>query len=354
MNEVLKAIVFTDPNEIRISEFELGPCEDEDILVRTHYTMVSSGTELRVLAGHYGSREEFPLIPGYSVIGKVISVGKKVQGYRVGDWVSCRNPRRVPGVGARWGGQASLHVYPTSGEYRPVLLPEACNPLDYVIAEISAISFRGVEAAMPRSGETAVVIGQGLIGAFSAAWLQARGCRVIVTDIKPKRLQRALARRAYCAVNGMEEDAEARIRQSLNGGADIVVESSGTSAGAMLAYGLLRKKPQAYRKEYNVEPIGFYHGDWPRLVMQANYLDRVTIDPFAFIPGEGVTILAPKDRGIEDRQKAIEAIHRGEIRAADFVETLVPFEHAPDAYKTLGDDSGGTFSLVFDWTGNLA
>ena len=88
--------------------------------------------------------------------------------------------------------------------------------------------------------------------------------------------------------------------------------------------------------------------------MQANYLDRVTIDPFAFIPGEGVTILAPKDRGIEDRQKAIEAIHRGEIRAADFVETLVPFEHAPDAYKTLGDDSGGTFSLVFDWTGNLA
>ena len=83
MNEVLKAIVFTDPNEIRISEFALGPCEDEDILVRTHYTMVSSGTELRVLAGHYGSIEEFPLIPGYSVIGKIISVGQKVQGYSV-------------------------------------------------------------------------------------------------------------------------------------------------------------------------------------------------------------------------------------------------------------------------------
>ena len=348
MSETLKAIVFAKPNEIRISEFELGPCGNEDIVVRTYYTMVSSGTELRVLAGHYGANEKFPLIPGYSVIGSVVSLGEKARGYRVGDWVSCRNPRPIPGVSAHWGGQASLHVYPTLGEDRPVLLPEACNPLDYVIAEISAISFRGVEAAMPKRGETAVVIGQGLIGAFSATWLHVRGCRVIVTDINPQRLERALARGAFGAVNSMEADAEERIFHFLNGGADIVVESSGTSAGVMLAYRLVRKKPQAYGKDYKVEPIGFYHGDWPRLVMQANYLEQVTIDPFAFIPGEGVTILAPRDRGVEDRQKAIEAIRREELRTADFVETLVPFEHAPDSYRALRD--GVIFSLVFDWT----
>jgi bacteriochlorophyllide a dehydrogenase len=353
MNEVLKAIVFTKPNEIQISQFVLGPREQEDVVVRTCYTMVSSGTELRVLAGHYGSKNNFPLIPGYSVVGKIISVGQKVQGYRVGDWVSCRNPRAVPGVNAQWGGQASLHVYPTSGEYRPILLPQGCKPLDYVIAEISAISLRGVEAAMPRRGESAVVIGQGLIGACSAAWLQARGCRVIVTDVNPTRLQRALARGAFCAINGLEPDAEARIRQSLNGGADIVVESSGTSAGVMLSYRLLRKKPQAYGTEYHVEPIAFYHRDWPRLIMQANYLDQVTIDPFAFFPGEGVTILAPKDRGIEDRLKAIEAIHRGELRTADFIEKLVPVEQAAEAYKSLADANGETFSVVFAWSDNL-
>jgi threonine dehydrogenase-like Zn-dependent dehydrogenase len=152
----------------------------------------------------------------------------------------------------------------------------------------------------------------------------------------------------------MEKNSEARIHDLLNGGADIVVESSGTSAGIMLAYRLLRKKPQAYGKEYKVEPIGFYHGDWPRLIMQANYLDQVTIDPFALIPGEGVIILAPRDRGVEDRQKAIGAIHRGEIRAADFVEKIAPFEDAPEAYRALRDGNGSTFSLVFDWTGNSA
>jgi 2-desacetyl-2-hydroxyethyl bacteriochlorophyllide A dehydrogenase len=349
MKNLLKAIVFTKPGEISIQELELGECRPTDIMVKTHYTMVSSGTELRVLAGHYGAEKKFPLIPGYSVVGEVTSLGKEAKGFRVGDLVSCRNPSPLPGIHSHWGGQASLHVYATTGEDRPVLLPAGAKTLDYVIAEIAAVSFRGVEAAAPRPGESAVVIGQGMIGAFSAAWLYARGCRVIVTDIETGRLNRALAWGASAAVHGKDPDAESRLRSFLNGGADIVVESSGTPTGAMLAYQLVRKKPQAYGSEYKVEPIGFYHGDWPRLVMQANYLETVTINPFGFIPGEGVTILAPKDRGVEDRQKVVEAIRRGQISAHHFIGQPVPFAQAAQAYAALRDDKNNNFSLVFDW-----
>ena len=43
-------------------------------------------------------------------------------------------------------------------------------------AEISSISLRGVEAARPKPGQTAIVLGQGIIGAFSpAAWLRVKG-----------------------------------------------------------------------------------------------------------------------------------------------------------------------------------
>ncbi len=350
MKTNLKAIVFNTPGEISLGEFELGPCRPTDIIVRTLYTMVSSGTELRVLAGHYGSAGKFPLIPGYSLVGEVTFIGEEAKGFRVGDLVTCRNPRPVPGINSQWGGQASHHVYATSGEDRPVLLPAGAKPLDYVIAEISAISFRGVEAAAPRPGEAAVVIGQGLIGAFSAAWLHARGCRVIVTDIEDRRLERALKWGASAAVNGRAGDAEERLGLLLNGGADIVVESSGTATGAMLAYKLLRKKPQAYGTEYKVEPIGFYHGDWPRLIMQANYLDKVTLNPFEFVPGEGVIILAPKDRGVEDRQRTVEAISRGQISASNFIDKPISYQQAPEAYKALRDDKNKNFSLVFDWT----
>lgn len=365
-----KAVVFTEPGKIEVQSFKIAECGPEEIVVRTLYTMVSAGTELRVLAGHYGAAGKFPLIPGYSVVGEVVSVGERVKGFQPGDLVSGRNPIAIPGITSYWGGQASLHVYRTKGEDRPVLLPAGANPIDYVIAEISAISLRGVEAAAPKSGESAVVIGQGLIGAFSAAWLHARGCRVIVTDIEQSRLDRALGWGAFAAVKStpkkpttsesggnpltaggpVDEEIEARLSFLLNGGADIVVESSGTPYGALLSYRLARRKPQNYGNEYKVEPIAFYHQDWPRIIMQANYLEPVALNPFGFVPGEGVTILAPKDRGVEDRQKAVEGIRRGLIKSSHFVDKVVSHNDAPAAYLSLRDDKNSNFSLVIDWT----
>lgn len=348
MSQRTKVITFTDVNRIQVGTYELGPLGPADLLVRTRYTMVSSGTELRVLGGHYGAAGNYPLIPGYSTVGEVIEVGPEVAGFRVGDLVSCRNPKPLPGVKSMWGGQAGLQVHATSGEDRPVLLPAGANPLDYVTAEISAVSLRGVTAAAPRPGETAVVLGQGLIGAFSAAWLNAAGCRVIVADLEDGRLKRA-EKWAAATVNVSESDAEARILTLCNGGADIVVESSGSPKGALMAYRLVRCKPQNYSEAYKVEPIQFYGGDWARLVIQANYIDEVSINPFGFFPGEGVTILTPSDRGVEDRQMAVEHYRRGKLKAADFVQTVAPVADAPAAYAALRDDKNSNFSLVFDW-----
>ncbi len=347
MSRKMKAIVFEAINQVNVREVELGDCGEMDIEVETIYTFVSPGTELRVLGGHYSKPEHFPLVPGYSVVGKVAAVGAKVKGYRVGDLISGRNPNALPNIKAMWGGQCARHIYSTTGEDRPVILPEGADPFDYVIAEVSAISLRGVEAAGPVPGETAIVIGQGLIGSFSAEFLMDAGCRVIVCDIDDNRLQRALDRGAAYAVNLKDEDAVERLKMLTNGGADIVVESSGTSAGALTAYKLIRKKPQAYSKEYKVEPMKFYHGDWARLVMQANYIEDISINPFGFVLGEGVTILAPKDRGVEDRQSSVEALRTGRIASADFVDAVMPYTDAEKAYKGLL--SREFLSVTFKW-----
>ncbi len=344
----VKAITFTEVGKIEVREYPLSDAGPTDIVVRTRYSMVSSGTELRVLGGHYGAKNRYPLVPGYSSVGEVIEVGKEVTGFRVGDRVSCRNPKPLLGINSMWGGQAALQIHATAGEDRPVLLPAGADPLDYVTAEISAISLRGVTAAAPRRGETAVVLGQGLIGAFSAAWLNAAGCRVIVADLEDGRLRRA-EKWAAAAVKADEPHAEARIMALCNGGADIVVESSGSSKGALMAYRLIRRKPQNYSKDYKVEPIQFYGGDWARLVMQANYIEEIGINPFGFFPGEGVTILTPADRGVEDRQMAVEQFRRGTLKASDFVQKIAAADEAPAAYAALRDDKNSNFSLVFDW-----
>jgi len=349
MKKPIKAIVFEGPGQIKVTELELGPCSDEDIAVRTLYTMVSTGTELRVLGGHYGASANFPLVPGYAVIGEVTAVGSKVKGYEVGDLIAGRNPRPLPGIKSQWGGQASRHIYVTKGEDRPVLLPAGAKPLDYIVSEISAISLRGVTAANPKPGETAIVLGQGVIGAFSGAWLHQKGCRVIVADFEQGRLDRALSWGAAATVNMKNPDAEERLRRYCDGGADIVVESSGTSAGAKLAYQLIRRKPQGYTGEYRVEPMSFY-GNWPRLVFQAGYLEDISINPVGCFPGEGILVLTPADHGIEDRLGAIEGLRTGRIRASDFVQKIARYSDAPDAYVALRDDRNANFSLVYDWT----
>ena len=110
MKKETNAIVFNKAGDIGTGSFPLGPCGATDIVVRTLYTMVSSGTELRVLAGHYGAKDRFPLIPGYSVVGEVIAVGEQAKGYRVGDLIS----------GLALGNGVTLH----SGEVEDLLLEE--------------------------------------------------------------------------------------------------------------------------------------------------------------------------------------------------------------------------------------
>ncbi len=344
MKRKMQAIVFRRPDEIAVESFELPPPEKNEMIVKTLYTMVSTGTEIRVLAGEYGSKDKFPFIPGYSAVGEVAEAGKAVKGYGKGSLVSCRNPLPVPGINSMWGGQAGFHRCSAEGEDRPVILPGNAKPLDYVIAEISAISLRGAEAADPARGETAVVIGQGLIGAFSAAWLNLRGCRVITADIEESRLERSYSYGAAAAVNIKEESGAEKLKALLDGGADIVVESSGTTPGMRTACGLLKAVP---RESGAASSCG---GKRPRLVFQANYIEEIPVNPSHLFPVEAAEIITPADRTMHDRMRAVEAIRRGGIRAEDFIRTIAGFTEAPEAYRRLRDDRANNFSLVFAWS----
>lgn len=335
MNRTFEAIVFCAPGEIELRRFELAACGPSEIRVKTLYTMVSSGTENRVLAGHYGAVGKFPLIPGYCVVGEIVEVGDQASGWKIGDLVGAGNPQKVAGIHQQWGGQASQHLYDAKN---PVLLPPGAAPLDYVVTELAAISLRGVQAAAPQRGETAAVIGQGLIGAFCAAWLQILGCRVVVADVAPSRLERAQKWGVAATMDAREKDALARL-QTLCGETDLAIESSGSATGFKLATQLLRADWS------NGAKIGA-----PRLVLQANYIKEISLNPCGFFEGEALQIFAPVDRRREDRLQVVEHLRRGDLRARDFVGEIVSPREAPDAYRRLREAPDECFSVVFDWS----
>lgn len=346
------AVVFTAANQVSVGTVRCAACAANEIVVRTLYSTISPGTELRMLAGHYGAGDKFPYVPGYSSVGEVIEVGSAAKGWRVGDRVSARNTRPFAEGRSLYGAHSAINVLPAEGTDRPVLLPEGADPLDYVLVEIGAIPLRGVEAAAPKPGETAIVIGQGLIGALSAAWLVRAGCRVAVVDLEAGRLERARRNGAALAVSPADADAKERLKVFTHGGADIVVEASGSTPGVELARSLLRRKPQNYSADYTVEPILFYGGDWPRLVFQANYLEKLPWAPDHTAPGEGVIILTPRDRGTEERQRVVEHVRAGRFSAKAFVDAVIPWERAPEAYAGLL--SRKLFSAVIDWEGAVS
>ncbi len=349
MNKKYPAVVFTAPNEVAVGSVERAVCGPTDIAIRTRYSMISPGTELRMLAGHYGAGDKFPYVPGYSSVGEVIEVGTDAKGWRVGDLVSARNTRPFADARALWGAHSAVKVLSTTDTDRPVLLPAGVDLLTYVLCEIGAIPLRGVEAAAPKPGETAIVIGQGLIGALAAAWLVRAGCRVAVVDFEESRLERARRNGVAFTVSPADPDLKERLKVFTNGGADIVVEASGSTPGVELARSLLRRKPQNYSPEYTVEPIMFYGGDWPRLVFQANYLETMPWNPDHTAPGEGVIIITPRDRGTEERQRVVEHVRAGRFNAKDFIDAIIPYDRAPEAYAGL--KARKLFSAVIDWKG---
>ena len=345
MNSV-KAVVFDGINNVSVSEVGIPDCRPDQIGVKSICTYVSPGTELRVLAGCYGAKDNFPLIPGYSCVGLVTEVGSNIKTFRTGDLVSCRSGGEFIGATAFWGGQASYHIYNLDS---PVLLPQNAEPFDYVIAEVAAISLRGIEAANPQAGENALIIGQGIIGAFSEEFSRLRGCKTVVCDLNEARLKSALGRGAAAAINLSEPNAEEYIRSlgfGAEGGFDIVVESSGSIPGLELAGRMVRHTPSPKNRDsYGLESFA---KNWPRLVLQANYIDNIThSDPRALIRSEGVVILMPNDRGIDNRKKVIEYIRCGKIRVEEYTADVFSPEQMPQVYEKLQRKE--LFSAVCMW-----
>lgn len=352
MSKQIKSIVFTNPNEIAIQSVALPACGPTEVLCETIYSFVSPGTELRILSGVKESKGQFPVIPGYAWVGRVIEAGRELKGWKAGDLVTGRNPIAIPDIKALWGGQASHHRAEVSGYDSVLKLPDGADPWDYVAVEVAAISWRGVSAAFPAPGETAVVIGQGLIGAFNTLWLRHHGARVIAVDLVEARLARARKWGAL-TVNAADGDAREQILALAPDGADIAIESSGSKPGVELANRVLRQP--ASRVLNDDYPVAALHANahfWPRLVYQATYTHSHEVTPGGLTGGEGTLVLKPGDRTVGDRLQVLELVRQSKLPLADIVTDAVPVAEAPQAYFDLRDNPDQHNTIVFDWQGD--
>jgi 3-hydroxyethyl bacteriochlorophyllide a dehydrogenase len=184
--EVARVVVFPEPGGIDFRLASLRKPGDDEVVVETRFSSISAGTERLLHSGKLPGFPQlrFPLVPGYEAAGIVISTGKDVTDVRVGDEVFVGGAMCYTDVASAFGGQSSTLIKKAAQVVQLNGIPLQHAPL----LALAATSLHGVARLGTVAGKRVGVLGMGAIGQFAALFLQARGARVVVADVRPERL----------------------------------------------------------------------------------------------------------------------------------------------------------------------
>jgi len=209
------------------------------------------------------NRLDQPLELGYSCSGEVMEVGDGVAGLSVGDMAAC--------AGGGYASHAEIVCVPEI--LCANLMPFSPAPDQGLVetaafAALGGIALHGLRTAELKLGETAAVIGLGLLGQIAVQLLKAAGCRVIGMDIAADRARLAQHLGADAVATSAEEFATLVLKQSAGKGADAVLITAATSSDEPL-----RLAAEVARDRAIVVPVGAVGLNVPRKIFYEKELD---------------------------------------------------------------------------------
>jgi 2-desacetyl-2-hydroxyethyl bacteriochlorophyllide A dehydrogenase len=226
-----KRLVFTEKQKVELEAFDPGSPKRGEVLVATHRSLMSTGTENIVFnrlfapGTHWDQWVKYPFYPGYTCVGTVAATGPGVASPRRGDRVAFRVGHRSHAV------VKASECYPIPGS-----LPFA----EAVWFSLAKIAFHGARAADYRLGDSVLVIGAGPIGQMSIRWASAAGARsVLVVDAVPDRMRLARAGGATALIVSPIEQARNAVLAGNRGKLPrVVCDTTGNARVLAAALGL--------------------------------------------------------------------------------------------------------------------
>lgn len=220
-----KNIIFTEPNVAKLIEQEVSLPKENEILVKLCVSSISSGTERANLMGSktiaWNRPDEaqavFPRQCGYSSAGVVMQVGNAVTKFKVGDRV------------ATWWGTHSEYI--TISENNACLIDDVSFE-DAALLHIATFPLAAIRKCRLEIGESAIVMGMGILGIVALQLLKAAGAvPIIAVDPDPKKRQKALESGADYALDPFDENFIKNAKELTCGGAKVGIEVTGVGAG---------------------------------------------------------------------------------------------------------------------------
>ncbi len=174
-----QTVYFTGPREVELRSSERPTPAGDELLIRTEYSAISSGTELLAYTGKLPARLatdvsisalegtlEYPIAYGYSLVGRVMEIGPDVEKEWIGRRVFAFHPH-------------ASHALASADDVMPI--PESCAMIDAVLFPSMETAVNFAHDGNPRAGERVVVLGQGTVGLMTTAVLAQYPLESLVT-----------------------------------------------------------------------------------------------------------------------------------------------------------------------------
>lgn len=257
----MKALLLREYSQLAMTDLPAPIPAADELLVRVEACGIC-GSDVHGYDGSSGRRIP-PLVMGHEAAGTVVLRGAACNQFAVGDritfdstvycgqcvfctrgQVNLCETRQVLGVSCgdyrRMGAFAELIAIPERIAYR---LPDALSFAEAAMLEAVSVAMHAVRLTPPEPGETAVVLGAGMIGALTAQAARGYGyAQVIVADLDTDRLRLMRELGFEHTLQATGEELLRQVQARTGGlGADAVFEAVGKNETVNVAIDCVRK-----------------------------------------------------------------------------------------------------------------
>ena len=340
----MKALLLTEYKNLEVTDFDNPSVGPKDLLIRVEACGIC-GSDIHGYDGSSGRRIP-PLVMGHEAAGIVTEVGSEVSDFKVGDHVTfdstvscgacfhCRrgeinlcDNRMVLGVSCgeyrRHGAFAELVSVPEHICYR---LPDEMPFEHAALIEAVSVAVHAANRTPVRLGDTAVVVGSGMIGLLTIQAIRLAGCaNVIAVDLDQDRLDKAVELGATVGLKADAVDVPAEVKKLTGGrGADVALEVVGATATIQSAIDCVRKGGS--------------------LTLVGNLAPKVEVPLQAIVTRELNLFGSCASSG--EYPQCIELMRSGAINVAPLITATAKLEEGPEWFSRLYQGEKGAMKVI--------
>jgi len=268
----MKAVVLYDKGDrcVELRDVPVPAIGPEECLVEVKYCGIC-GSEPHMYHGQLTLLARPPVVLGHEWSGEVVQVGERVEGFAVGDRVTCETAAETCGVCAlcRSGAynvcperrafgfavDGAFTQYVKARYQRLHHLPQGVGYETSAMTEPICVAYNAVaEKSHVNPGDTVVVIGPGPVGLFALQVARLAGAgTLIVTGTPRDRKRLELARKLGADLALDPAEVLSGIGDGL--GAHLVIDCAGVPPAIKQSLELVRRNGQVTKVGWSLQPV---------------------------------------------------------------------------------------------------